>query len=178
MVLLIELENFKQLLYEVPAESPGPGPSYDMLNDLEQTLATRIQSIHLSSSKGSIVWASARSHRLWPAVRLWIHYRLIWDLCLILGWMFVSSSDIHRCVPRACRSVFNFRGKCAISWDTLCVMRTLNQHPEVFAGQRYHLLCFSSCGPCKLSIREEPWTWFSHCISITLSFPGHLFFIR
>ncbi|KAG9280283.1 ankyrin repeat and BTB/POZ domain-containing protein BTBD11-A isoform X1, partial [Astyanax mexicanus] len=55
MVLLIELENFKQLLYEVPAESPGPGPSYDVLQDLERTLATRIQSIHLSSSKGSIV---------------------------------------------------------------------------------------------------------------------------
>ncbi|XP_017551338.1 ankyrin repeat and BTB/POZ domain-containing protein BTBD11-A isoform X1 [Pygocentrus nattereri] len=55
MVLLIELENFKQLLYEVPAESPGPGPSYDVLHDLERTLATRIQSIHLSSSKGSIV---------------------------------------------------------------------------------------------------------------------------
>ena len=55
MVLLIELENFKQLLYEVPAESPGPGPSYDVLHDLEGTLATRIQSIHLSSSKGSVV---------------------------------------------------------------------------------------------------------------------------
>ncbi|XP_053506295.1 ankyrin repeat and BTB/POZ domain-containing protein 3-A isoform X1 [Ictalurus furcatus] len=55
MVLLIELENFKQLLYEVPAESPGPGPSYDVLNDVEQTLATRIHSIHLSSSKGSVV---------------------------------------------------------------------------------------------------------------------------
>ncbi|XP_066524453.1 ankyrin repeat and BTB/POZ domain-containing protein 3-A isoform X1 [Hoplias malabaricus] len=55
MVLLIELENFKQLLYEVPAESPGPGPSYDVLHELERTLAIRIQSIHLSSSKGSIV---------------------------------------------------------------------------------------------------------------------------
>ncbi|XP_030635898.1 ankyrin repeat- and BTB/POZ domain-containing protein 3-A isoform X1 [Chanos chanos] len=55
MVLLIELENFKQLLYEVPAESPGPGPSYDVLHNLEQTLVTRIRSIHLSSSKGSIV---------------------------------------------------------------------------------------------------------------------------
>lgn len=55
MVLLIELENFKQLLYEVPAESPSPGPSYDVLNDVEQTLATRIHSIHLSSSKGSVV---------------------------------------------------------------------------------------------------------------------------
>ncbi|KAK3517775.1 hypothetical protein QTP70_018344 [Hemibagrus guttatus] len=55
MVLLIELENFKQLLYEAPTESPGPGPAYDMLHDLEQTLATRIHSIHLSSSKGSVV---------------------------------------------------------------------------------------------------------------------------
>ncbi|XP_073802412.1 ankyrin repeat- and BTB/POZ domain-containing protein 3-A isoform X3 [Danio rerio] len=55
MVLLIELENFKQLLYEVPADSPGPGPSYDVLHDLEQTLALRIRSIHLSTSKGSIV---------------------------------------------------------------------------------------------------------------------------
>uniref|UniRef100_A0A8C2I1J4 BTB (POZ) domain containing 11a n=1 Tax=Cyprinus carpio TaxID=7962 RepID=A0A8C2I1J4_CYPCA len=55
MVLLIELENFKQLLYEVPAESPGPGPSYDVLHDLERTLALRIRSIHLSTSKGSIV---------------------------------------------------------------------------------------------------------------------------
>uniref|UniRef100_A0A672KK29 Ankyrin repeat and BTB/POZ domain-containing protein BTBD11-A-like n=1 Tax=Sinocyclocheilus grahami TaxID=75366 RepID=A0A672KK29_SINGR len=55
MVLLIELENFKQLLYEVPAESPGPGPSYDILHDLERTLALRIRSIHLSTSKGSIV---------------------------------------------------------------------------------------------------------------------------
>uniref|UniRef100_A0A671NB80 Ankyrin repeat and BTB/POZ domain-containing protein BTBD11-A n=1 Tax=Sinocyclocheilus anshuiensis TaxID=1608454 RepID=A0A671NB80_9TELE len=55
MVLLIELENFKQLLYEVPAESPGPSPSYDVLHDLERTLALRIRSIHLSTSKGSIV---------------------------------------------------------------------------------------------------------------------------
>lgn len=55
MVLLIELESFKQLLYEVPAESPGPGPSYDVLHDLERTLALRIRSIHLSTSKGSIV---------------------------------------------------------------------------------------------------------------------------
>uniref|UniRef100_A0A672JRF7 Ankyrin repeat and BTB/POZ domain-containing protein BTBD11-A n=1 Tax=Sinocyclocheilus grahami TaxID=75366 RepID=A0A672JRF7_SINGR len=55
MVLLIELENFKQLLYEDPAESPGPSPSYDVLHDLERTLALRIRSIHLSTSKGSIV---------------------------------------------------------------------------------------------------------------------------
>lgn len=52
MVILIELEPFKQLLYDAPPESPG----CDVLQDLEKTLATRIQSIHLSSSKGSIVW--------------------------------------------------------------------------------------------------------------------------
>lgn len=51
MVILIELEPFKQLLYDTPPESPG----CDVLQDLEKTLATRIQSIHLSSSKGSIV---------------------------------------------------------------------------------------------------------------------------
>ncbi|TRY54286.1 hypothetical protein DNTS_021272 [Danionella cerebrum] len=55
MVLLIELENFKQLLYDAPVESPGPGPSYDVLHDLERTLALRIRSIHLSTSKGSVV---------------------------------------------------------------------------------------------------------------------------
>ncbi|XP_076861201.1 ankyrin repeat- and BTB/POZ domain-containing protein 3-A isoform X2 [Brachyhypopomus gauderio] len=55
LVLLIELENFKHILYEQPAESPGPGPPSDILHDLERTLATRIQSIHLSSSKGSVV---------------------------------------------------------------------------------------------------------------------------
>ncbi|XP_041966693.1 ankyrin repeat and BTB/POZ domain-containing protein BTBD11-B isoform X1 [Alosa sapidissima] len=51
MVVLIELETFKQLLYDAPAENT---PS-DVLQDLERTLATRIQSIHLSSSKGSVV---------------------------------------------------------------------------------------------------------------------------
>ncbi|XP_029379452.1 ankyrin repeat- and BTB/POZ domain-containing protein 3-B isoform X2 [Echeneis naucrates] len=51
MVMLIESEPFKQLLYDVPPENPG----CDILQDLEKTLATRIQSIHLSSSKGSIV---------------------------------------------------------------------------------------------------------------------------
>ncbi|KAM9807541.1 ankyrin repeat- and BTB/POZ domain-containing protein 3-B isoform 1-T1 [Neosynchiropus ocellatus] len=51
MVLLIELEPFKQLLYDSPPDSP----SSDILQDLEKTLAVRIQSIHLSSSKGSIV---------------------------------------------------------------------------------------------------------------------------
>uniref|UniRef100_UPI0037E951A1 ankyrin repeat and BTB/POZ domain-containing protein 3-B isoform X2 n=1 Tax=Semicossyphus pulcher TaxID=241346 RepID=UPI0037E951A1 len=51
MVILIELEPFKQLLYDAPPESPG----CDILQDLEKTLAVRIQSIHLSSSKGSIV---------------------------------------------------------------------------------------------------------------------------
>lgn len=51
MVILIELEPFKQLLYDSPPDSPG----CDILQDLEKTLAIRIQSIHLSSSKGSIV---------------------------------------------------------------------------------------------------------------------------
>ncbi|XP_029318152.1 ankyrin repeat and BTB/POZ domain-containing protein BTBD11-A isoform X4 [Cottoperca gobio] len=58
MVLLIELDGFKQLLYEPPpAESPAssPGVCSDMLLDLEKTLATRIHSIHLSTSKGSVV---------------------------------------------------------------------------------------------------------------------------
>ena len=55
MVLLIELEGFKQLLYDAPADSPGSGPAYDMLHELEKTLAARIHSIHLSSSKGSVV---------------------------------------------------------------------------------------------------------------------------
>uniref|UniRef100_A0A8D3ADI9 BTB (POZ) domain containing 11b n=1 Tax=Scophthalmus maximus TaxID=52904 RepID=A0A8D3ADI9_SCOMX len=51
MVILIELEPFKQLLYDAPPDSPG----CDILQDLEKTLANRIRSIHLSSSKGSIV---------------------------------------------------------------------------------------------------------------------------
>ncbi|XP_045894381.1 ankyrin repeat and BTB/POZ domain-containing protein BTBD11-B isoform X2 [Micropterus dolomieu] len=51
MVMLIELEPFKQLLYDAPPDSPG----CDILEALEKTLAIRIQSIHLSSSKGSIV---------------------------------------------------------------------------------------------------------------------------
>ncbi|XP_023811889.1 ankyrin repeat and BTB/POZ domain-containing protein BTBD11-B isoform X1 [Oryzias latipes] len=51
MVILIELEPFKQLLYDTPADSPGA----DVLQALEKTLAIRIRSIHLSSSKGSVV---------------------------------------------------------------------------------------------------------------------------
>ncbi|XP_036375875.1 ankyrin repeat and BTB/POZ domain-containing protein BTBD11-B isoform X1 [Megalops cyprinoides] len=51
MVVLIEVEAFKQLLYDRPAESPGE----DVLQALEKTLSARIHSIHLSSSKGSIV---------------------------------------------------------------------------------------------------------------------------
>uniref|UniRef100_A0A8D0CQR8 Ankyrin repeat and BTB domain containing 3 n=1 Tax=Sander lucioperca TaxID=283035 RepID=A0A8D0CQR8_SANLU len=43
MLILIELEPFKQLLYNVPPDSPG----CDILQDLEKTLAVRIQSIHL-----------------------------------------------------------------------------------------------------------------------------------
>ncbi|XP_031420078.1 ankyrin repeat and BTB/POZ domain-containing protein BTBD11-B isoform X2 [Clupea harengus] len=51
MAVLIELEPFKQLLYDPPAENT----TFDVLQDLERNLATRIQSIHLSSSKGSVV---------------------------------------------------------------------------------------------------------------------------
>ncbi|XP_052388209.1 ankyrin repeat and BTB/POZ domain-containing protein 3-B-like isoform X2 [Carassius gibelio] len=51
MAVLIELEPFKQLLYNPPVDNCCP----DVLHDLEKTLATRIRSIHLSSSKGSIV---------------------------------------------------------------------------------------------------------------------------
>ncbi|CAJ1057133.1 ankyrin repeat and BTB/POZ domain-containing protein BTBD11-B-like isoform X2 [Xyrichtys novacula] len=51
MVILIELEPFKQLLYDTPPDSPA----CDILQELEKTLALRIQSIHLSSSKGSVV---------------------------------------------------------------------------------------------------------------------------
>lgn len=49
MAALIELDPFKQLLYDAPPDS------HDVLKDLEKTLALRIQSIHLSSSKGSVV---------------------------------------------------------------------------------------------------------------------------
>ncbi|CAL8242465.1 unnamed protein product [Merluccius merluccius] len=71
MVLLMELEPFKQLLYELSApvqqlalappgaaaESPAssPGICSDILLELEKTLTTRIRSIHLSTSKGSVV---------------------------------------------------------------------------------------------------------------------------
>uniref|UniRef100_A0A8C7E222 Ankyrin repeat and BTB domain containing 3 n=1 Tax=Naja naja TaxID=35670 RepID=A0A8C7E222_NAJNA len=51
MMVLIENEAFKQLLYDKNGDSPGQ----NVLQDLQRTLATRIQSIHLSSSKGSIV---------------------------------------------------------------------------------------------------------------------------
>ncbi|XP_075066289.1 ankyrin repeat- and BTB/POZ domain-containing protein 3 isoform X2 [Mixophyes fleayi] len=51
MMLLIENEAFKQLLYDKNCETTGQ----DVLGDLQRTLATRVQSIHLSSSKGSIV---------------------------------------------------------------------------------------------------------------------------
>ncbi|XP_064785683.1 ankyrin repeat and BTB/POZ domain-containing protein 3-B-like isoform X2 [Oncorhynchus masou masou] len=51
MVVLIELEPFKTLLYDTPPDSPAT----NVLLDLEKTLGIRIQSIHLSSSKGSIV---------------------------------------------------------------------------------------------------------------------------
>ncbi|XP_028632786.1 ankyrin repeat and BTB/POZ domain-containing protein BTBD11 isoform X2 [Grammomys surdaster] len=51
MMVLIENEAFKQLLYD----KNGDGPGQDVLQDLQRTLAIRIQSIHLSSSKGSVV---------------------------------------------------------------------------------------------------------------------------
>uniref|UniRef100_A0A8C6UFY3 BTB (POZ) domain containing 11b n=1 Tax=Neogobius melanostomus TaxID=47308 RepID=A0A8C6UFY3_9GOBI len=47
MVILIELEPFKHLLYDSPPDSPG----CDILQDLEKTLGVRIRSIHLSVSK-------------------------------------------------------------------------------------------------------------------------------
>uniref|UniRef100_A0A5F9C2X1 Ankyrin repeat and BTB domain containing 3 n=1 Tax=Oryctolagus cuniculus TaxID=9986 RepID=A0A5F9C2X1_RABIT len=51
MMVLIENEAFKQLLYD----KSGEGTGQDVLQDLQRTLAIRIQSIHLSSSKGSVV---------------------------------------------------------------------------------------------------------------------------
>ncbi|XP_030070295.1 ankyrin repeat- and BTB/POZ domain-containing protein 3 [Microcaecilia unicolor] len=51
MMLLIDNEAFKQLLYDKNGETTGQ----DVLKDLQRTLAARVQSIHLSSSKGSIV---------------------------------------------------------------------------------------------------------------------------
>ncbi|XP_069084481.1 ankyrin repeat and BTB/POZ domain-containing protein 3 isoform X1 [Pleurodeles waltl] len=51
MMVLIENEAFKQLLYDKNGETTGQ----DVLADLQRTLAIRIQSIHLSSSKGSVV---------------------------------------------------------------------------------------------------------------------------
>ncbi|KAM5250497.1 ankyrin repeat- and BTB/POZ domain-containing protein 3 isoform 2-T2 [Hipposideros larvatus] len=51
MMVLIENEAFKQLLYD----KNGEGTGHDVLQDLQRTLAVRIQSIHLSSSKGSVV---------------------------------------------------------------------------------------------------------------------------
>ncbi|XP_075810432.1 ankyrin repeat- and BTB/POZ domain-containing protein 3 isoform X3 [Microtus pennsylvanicus] len=51
MMVLIENEAFKQLLYD----KNGEGTGQDVLLDLQRTLAIRIQSIHLSSSKGSVV---------------------------------------------------------------------------------------------------------------------------
>ncbi|XP_074395404.1 ankyrin repeat- and BTB/POZ domain-containing protein 3 isoform X4 [Zonotrichia albicollis] len=51
MMVLIENEAFKQLLYDKNGETSGQS----VLEDLQRTLATRIQSIHLSSSKGSVV---------------------------------------------------------------------------------------------------------------------------
>ncbi|XP_036025578.1 ankyrin repeat and BTB/POZ domain-containing protein BTBD11 isoform X4 [Onychomys torridus] len=51
MMVLIENEAFKQLLYD----KNGEGSGQDVLQDLQRTLAIRIQSIHLSSSKGSVV---------------------------------------------------------------------------------------------------------------------------
>lgn len=74
-------------------------------------------------------------------VRDFTHFGLLCDFGFItgsfrvfgwfLGWMFVSSYDIHWSVPRGFRSVFNFGGNCAISRNMLCVMQTLNQHPDL-----------------------------------------------
>ncbi|XP_051911880.1 ankyrin repeat and BTB/POZ domain-containing protein 3-A-like [Hippocampus zosterae] len=65
MALLVELDAFKQLLYgPSPPDptSPSPDPAAaaavlcsDILHDLEKTLASRVHSIHLSASKGSVV---------------------------------------------------------------------------------------------------------------------------
>ncbi|XP_061839517.1 ankyrin repeat and BTB/POZ domain-containing protein 3-A-like isoform X1 [Nerophis lumbriciformis] len=55
MVLLMELDGFKQLLAEPPLAEPPPAESPDFLRDLEKTLATRVHSIHRSTSKGSVV---------------------------------------------------------------------------------------------------------------------------
>lgn len=52
MMVLIENEAFKQLLYD---KNGGDSSGQNVLQDLQRTLAARIQSIHLSSSKGSIV---------------------------------------------------------------------------------------------------------------------------
>uniref|UniRef100_UPI00398E6A9D ankyrin repeat and BTB/POZ domain-containing protein 3-B n=1 Tax=Pristiophorus japonicus TaxID=55135 RepID=UPI00398E6A9D len=51
MVSLMENEAFKQLLYSTPEDAQGQ----DVLQDLETALTARIQSIQLSTSKGSIV---------------------------------------------------------------------------------------------------------------------------
>ncbi|XP_072123444.1 ankyrin repeat and BTB/POZ domain-containing protein 3-B isoform X3 [Mobula birostris] len=51
MVSLMENEAFKQLLYSCPEGSSGK----QLLHDLERVLTARIQSIHLSLSKGSVV---------------------------------------------------------------------------------------------------------------------------
>lgn len=58
MMVLIENEAFKQLLYD----KNGEGAGQDVLQDLQRTLAIRIQSIHLSSSKGSVVWDAPRGN--------------------------------------------------------------------------------------------------------------------
>lgn len=138
MVLLIELENFKQLLYEVPAESPSPGPSYDVLNDVEQTLATRIHSIHLSSSKGSVVWFLLRliQCKISPILACCATLDSLQPpfgvFGWFLGWMFVSLWHPLICTKRLQVCFFlNFRGVCAISQDTLRVMQTLNQHSDM-----------------------------------------------
>lgn len=76
MVMLIELEPFKQLLYDAPPDSPG----CDILEALEKTLAIRIQSIHLSSSKGSIVWPPTWEQEQISFIReIYIHLCVTWQ---------------------------------------------------------------------------------------------------
>ncbi|XP_057711410.1 ankyrin repeat and BTB/POZ domain-containing protein 3-A-like isoform X2 [Corythoichthys intestinalis] len=56
MASLVELDAFKQLLYEHPPTPEAPvALCSDILQDLEKTLASRVRSIHLSTSKGSVV---------------------------------------------------------------------------------------------------------------------------
>ncbi|KAG8514042.1 Ankyrin repeat and BTB/POZ domain-containing protein BTBD11 [Galemys pyrenaicus] len=100
MMVLIENEAFKQLLYD----KSGEGTGQDVLQDLQRTLAIRIQSIHLSSSKGSGMLVGTL-----PVLLRWLHtdtYNLHWRLflagprscldCLGFSWTSQSSSHVSR----------------------------------------------------------------------------------